>query len=89
MIWVIHIPGPGWNITGYFLRLISRELWIFIELGLVNLESIIDLFSSLMVVGTEYAPGPGTFIIDYLLIEDYSSWNRGVSVWTMLISSRE
>ncbi len=48
---------------GSLLRLISSELCIFMELGFVNFESIIDFYSILRVEGTEYAPGPGTFIV--------------------------
>ena len=39
----IHWPGPGWKVTGYFLRLISKELWIFSPPGVVNLESIMPI----------------------------------------------
>lgn len=49
----VHWPGPGWKTTGYFLRLMSRELWILIELGLVNFESIIDFYYTFRVPGTE------------------------------------
>ena len=59
----IQCAGLGWKITGYLLRLMSRELCIFIELGFVNLESAIDFCSTFIVEGMEYAPGPGTLVI--------------------------